>query len=122
MVDALIMAKYASALFQLGFNLDQIGFIVRRQLDAQPFILRCLLKRELNVSDEVLKKLAIGNEFEFQEQNWAPRDVIIRSSTESPKQEVEKELAVRRYDFCSLVSKILGAVTIDRVKFYCLVF
>ena len=97
-VDALIMAKYASALVRLGFSLDQIGFIVQPRLDAQPFVLRCLFKRELNVSDELLKKLAIGSEFDFQEKNWAPRDVIIRGSTETKKQQVEKELAVRRYE------------------------
>ena len=95
--DALITAKYVIALVRLGFSLDQIGFIVSRHLDAQPFVLRCLLKRELNVSDEVLKKLAIGNEFNFQENNWLPRDVIIRDGTETPKQQVEKELAVQRY-------------------------
>ena len=97
LVDALITAKYVIALVRLGFSLDQIGFIVSRHLDAQPFVLRCLLKRELNVSDEVLKKFPIGNEFNFQENNWLPRDVIIRDGTETPKQQVEKELAVQRY-------------------------
>ena len=92
------MGKYAVALMRLGFSFDQIGFIVQPHLDAQPFVLRCLLKRELNVSDELLKKLAIGSEFDFQEKNWAPRDVIIRGSTETKKQQVEKELAVRRYE------------------------
>ena len=91
------MAKYASALVRLGFSLDQIGFIVSLHLDAQTFVLRCLLKWELNVSDEVLKKLAIGNEFNFQENNWLPRDVIIRDGTETKKQQVEKELATLRY-------------------------
>ena len=90
------MAKYAVALVRSGFSLGHIGFIVPRPLDAQPFVLRCLLGRELNVSDEVLKKLAVGNEFDFQEQNWAPRNVIIRSSMQAKKQ-VEKELAVRLY-------------------------
>ena len=61
------MAKYASVLFQLGFPIDQIGFIVRRQLDAQSFVLRCLLKQKLNLADEVLSKLSIGNGLEFQE-------------------------------------------------------
>ena len=61
------MAKCASVLFQLGFPIDQIGFIVRRQLDAQPFVLRCLLKQKLNLADEVLSKLSIGNGLEFQE-------------------------------------------------------
>ena len=93
------MAKYAEALVRLGFSLAQIGFIVRPPLDAQPIVLRCLLKRELNVSDEVLKKVAIGSEFDFQERNWAPRDVIIRSGTATKKQEVEKELAVPRYEY-----------------------
>ena len=101
-VDALIMVKYASALVRFGFSLEQIGFIVRSPLDAQPFVLRCLLKRELNVSDEVLKKLAIGSEFDFQEKNWASRDVILRSGTEAKKQQMEEELAVRRYGFCSI--------------------
>ena len=90
------MAKYASALVQVGFPLDQIGFIVRRHLDAQPFVLRCLLKRKLNLADEVPRKLAIGNEFDFQEKNWTPRDIIIRSGIETAKQQVEKELAVPR--------------------------
>ena len=96
-VDALIMVKYASALVRFGFSLEQIGFIVRSPLDAQPFVLRCLLKRELNVSDEVLKKLAIGSEFDFQDNNWLPRDVIIRGGTQTKKQQVEKELATPRY-------------------------
>ena len=97
LVDALIMAKYAVALVRYGFSLEQIGFIVGRHLDAQPFVLRCLLKRELNVSDEVLKKFPIGSEFNFQENNWLPRDVLIRGGAETKKQQVEKELAVRRY-------------------------
>ena len=90
------MAKYASALGQIGFPLDQIGFIVSRSVDAQPFVLRCLLKQKLNLDDEVLRKLAIGSEFDFQEKNWAPRDIIIRSGVETAKQQVEKELAVPR--------------------------
>ena len=91
------MAKYVSALVQVGFPLDQIGFIVNRHLDAQPFVLRCLLKRKLNLlADEVPRKLAIGNEFDFQEKNWTPRDIIIRSGIETAKQQVEKELAVSR--------------------------
>ena len=95
--EALIMAKYASALVQIGFSPDQIGFIMQQQLKEQPFVLRCLLKRELNESDEAHKKIAIGNDIAFQ-QNWAPRDVIIRSGTETNRQQVEKELAVPRYD------------------------
>ena len=91
------MAKYVTALVQIGFSIDQIGFIVRRPWDAQPFVLRCLLKQRLNLTDAMLEKLAIGNEFNFQEQKWAPRDVIIRSGAEA-KQQVEKELAVKRYD------------------------
>ena len=90
------MAEYASALVQVGFPLDQIGFIVRRPLDAQPFVLRCLLKQKLNLADELLRKLAIGSEFDFQEKNWATRDIIIRSGVETVKQQVEKELAVPR--------------------------
>ena len=96
--EALIMAKYASVLGQIGFPLDQIGFIVSRQLDAQPFVLRCLLKQKLNIADEMLEKFPIGNEFNFQETNWAPRDIIIRSGVEAVKQQVEKELAVPRYE------------------------
>ena len=92
------MAKYASILVQIGFPLDQIGFIVRWPLDAQPFVLRCLLKQKLNLADEMLEKLAIGSEFAFQEKNLVSRDIIIRSGTESSKQEVEKELAVQRSD------------------------
>ena len=94
------MAKYASALVQVGFPLDQIGFIVSRTLDAQPFVLRCLLKQKLNLqlADEVLRKLAIGNELDFQEKNWATSDnIIIRSGVETAKQQVEKELARTRY-------------------------
>ena len=91
------MAKYASALVRQGFSPEQIGFIVQPRLDAQPFVLRCLLKRKLNVSDELRKKLAIGSEFDFQDNNWLPRDVIIRGGTQTKKQQVEKELAVRRY-------------------------
>ena len=91
------MAKYASALVQVGFPLDQIGFIMRRHLDAQPFVLRCLLKRKLNLADEVPRKLAIGNEFDFQEKNWTPRDIIIRSGVEATRNPLEKELAVPRY-------------------------
>ena len=92
------MAKYASALFQLGFTLDQVGFIVPRHLDAQPFVLRCLLKQKLKLSNEKeFKKLAIGNEFEFQEKSCTPRDLIIRSGTATSKHKVEKELAVPRY-------------------------
>ena len=90
------MAKYASALVQVGFPLDQIGFIVNRHLDAQPFVLRCLLKQKLNLANEVPRKLAIGNEFDFQEKNWTPCDIIIRSGVETAKQQVEKELAVSR--------------------------
>ena len=96
--EALIMAKYVSELFQLGFTPDQIGFIVPRHLDAQPFVLRCLLKQKLKLSNErELEKLAIGNEFEFQEKSWSPRDLIIRSGTQTIKHKVEKELAVPRY-------------------------
>ena len=90
------MAKYSSALVQIGFSLDQIGFIVSRHLDAQPFVLRCLLKQKLNLSDEMPEKLAIGNEFYFQEKNCLPLDIIIRSGNEGTKQQVEKELAVQR--------------------------
>ena len=92
------MAKYASALVQVGFPLDQIGFIVRRPLDAQPFVLRCLLKQKLNLADELLRKLAIGSEFDFQEKNWSTRDnIIIRSGVETAKQQMEKELARPRF-------------------------
>ena len=100
------MAKYASALVQIGFTLDQIGFIVRRHLDAQPFVLRCLLKQKLNLSDEMLEKLAIGNEFDFHEKTWAPRDIIIRSGTETIKQQVEKELTVPSYVICIYMVKV----------------
>ena len=97
-VDALIMAKYASALVQIGFQPDQIGFIVSPHLDAQQFVLRCLLKQKLNLADEVLRKLAIGSEFDFQEKNWATRDnIIIRSGVETAKQQMEKELARPRF-------------------------
>ena len=96
--EALIMAKYASALVQIGFPLDQIGFIVSRHLDAQPFVLRCLLKQRLNLADEVLKKLAIGNEFDFQQKNLTTRDVIIRSGAEATRNPLEKELVVPRYN------------------------
>ena len=91
------MAKYAGALVQVGFPLDQIGFIMHRPLDAQPFVLRCLLKQKLNLADEVLRKLAIGSEFDFQETNWTPRDIIIRSGVETVRQQVEKELAKPRF-------------------------
>ena len=45
------------------------------------------------------EKLAIWSEFRFQEQNLAPRDVIIRTGTQTSLQNVEKELGVPRYDF-----------------------
>ena len=95
------MAKYASALIQIGFPLGRIGLFFRRTLDAQPFVLRCLLRRELKLSNEEreVEKLAIGDEFYFKEKNWVPRDVIIRTGTETSKQNVEKELGVPRYDF-----------------------
>ena len=93
----MIMAKYASALVQIGFLPDQIGFIVSRHLDAQPFVLRCLLKQKLNLVDEMLEKFAIGSEFDFQQKNWAPCDVIIRSGVEATRNPLEKELAVPRY-------------------------
>ena len=98
--DVLIMAKFAHALVRFGFPLDRIGFVFRRTLDAQPFVTRCLLKRELKLAkDEEFEKLAIGDEFRFQEQNLAPRDVIIRTGTQTSLQNVEKELGVPRYDF-----------------------
>ena len=97
--EALVMTKYASALVQLGFPLEQIGFIAQLYLDAQPFVLRCLLKQMLKLSNKELEKLAIGNEYYSQEKNWATRDVIIRDGTHTTKQQVEKELAVRRFDF-----------------------
>ena len=99
------MAKYANALVQLGFPLEQIGFIVRPYLDAQPFVLRCLLKQMLKLSNKELEKLAIGNEYYSQEKNWATRDVIIRDDTDTSKQRMEKELAVRRFDFPHLQEK-----------------
>ena len=95
------MAKYASALVRIGFPLARIGLFFRRPLDAQPFVLRCLLRRELKLSSKKMEdeKLAIGCEFRFQEKNWVPRDVIIRAGTENFLQNVVKEQGVPRYDF-----------------------
>ena len=49
------MAKYASALVQLGFSLDRIGFIFRFYLEAAPFVLRTLLRDELDLFDDELR-------------------------------------------------------------------
>ena len=94
------MAKYASALVRIGFPFDRIGFVFPLTLDAQPFVTRCLLKRELKLAkNEELGKLAIGNDFHFRDKNLTPHDVIIRTGTETLRQNVEKELGVPRYDF-----------------------
>lgn len=95
------MAKYASALVRIGFPVSRIGLFFRGPLDAQPFVLRCLLKRELKLFSEEMEdeKLAIGDEFSFKEKNWVPRDVIIRTSAETSLQNIEKERGIPRYDF-----------------------
>ena len=49
--------------------------------------------------NEELGKLAIGNDFHFRDKNLTPHDVIIRTGTETLRQNVEKELGVPRYDF-----------------------
>ena len=96
------MAKYASALVRQGFSLAQIGFIVQPHLDGQPFVLRCLLQQKLNLSSEESQKLAIGDELEFEEKNWTPRDVIIRTGIKAEQNTdmMDMKLALRRYEIC----------------------
>ena len=98
------MAKYASALVQLGFSLDRIGFIFRFYLEAAPFVLRTLLKDELDLFDDELGNLAIGCEFDFQRKNLAPRDVIIRTDKALISKTDENELLASRYIFCRFIN------------------
>ena len=96
------MAKYASALVRQGFSLAQIGFIVQPHLDGQPFVLRRLLQQQLNLSSEEAEKLAIGDELEFEEKNWTPRDVIIRDGIKAEQHTdmMDMKLVLRRYEIC----------------------
>ena len=96
LVDALIMARYASALVKLGFSLEQIGFFVLSSLDSQPFAIRCLLEHKLNLSKEELEKLSIGSEYKYKDKHFGQREVIIRGGLEIEKEQMEKELAMRR--------------------------
>lgn len=107
------MAKYASALVQLGFSLDRIGFIFRFYLEAAPFVLRTLLKDELDLFDDELGNLAIGCEFDFQRKNLAPRDVIIRTDKALISKTDENELLASRYIFLSFYKRGLIFLTLD---------